>query len=206
MGREKNKTNKKGCGCHRRERKVNRVSSIDQPNMERSRSRSRSYVPQDLLEAILVRLPVKPIIRFKCVNKSWFTLLQNPTFITKHHSFQSQNNPNLLVQGYQRKHSDFGLTTSWTALCQPLIHSDDEYRGVSPDMQFLTESLNHRGNIYVIASMAYFAWAMIPMPALSYGIRQSENIRSFPNLLVVVFLTLTIIIPFVYLVMITVKD
>jgi F-box interacting protein len=62
------------------------------------RSSSSSYVPHDLLEDILIRLPAKSIIRFKCVKKSWYTLLQNPTFIAKHHSFQSQNNPNLLVQ------------------------------------------------------------------------------------------------------------
>ena len=129
MGREKNKRNKKGCGCRQREREVNRVSSLDQPNMERSRSRSRSrsYVPQDLLEDILVRLPVKPIIRFKCLNKLCYTLFQNPTFIAKHHSFQSQNNPNLVVQGlgYQKFSQFFTLLH--------LIHSDND-PGVSLDM------------------------------------------------------------------------
>ena len=64
------------------------------------RSSSKSYLPQHLLEEILKRLLVKSIFRLKCINKSWFTLFQDPTFIAKHHSCsQSQNNnPTLLLK------------------------------------------------------------------------------------------------------------
>ena len=60
---------------------------------------SSFYLPQDLLEEILSRLPVKSVIHFKCVKKSWSNLLQNRNFIAKHHYYRcSQTHPTLLVE------------------------------------------------------------------------------------------------------------
>ncbi|OMO54830.1 hypothetical protein COLO4_16336 [Corchorus olitorius] len=42
------------------------------------------YWHDDLLKQILVRLPVKSMFRFKCVAKSWPSLLQNPRFVSQH--------------------------------------------------------------------------------------------------------------------------
>ncbi|KAI5660056.1 hypothetical protein M9H77_28849 [Catharanthus roseus] len=44
-------------------------------------------IPQDALTEILLRLPVKSLIRFKCVSKSWFSLLTSPLFIDMHLKF-----------------------------------------------------------------------------------------------------------------------
>jgi F-box interacting protein len=41
-------------------------------------------LPEDLLMEILSRLPVKSLMRCKCVSKSWYALVTNPSFITKH--------------------------------------------------------------------------------------------------------------------------
>ncbi|KAE8021746.1 hypothetical protein FH972_007611 [Carpinus fangiana] len=41
-------------------------------------------LPEDLLLEILSRLPVKSLMRCKCVSKSWYALVTNPSFITKH--------------------------------------------------------------------------------------------------------------------------
>ncbi|XP_050278435.1 F-box/kelch-repeat protein At3g23880-like [Quercus robur] len=61
--------------------------------------RSRFNLPQDLLEEILSRLPVKSLIRFKCVKKSWSNLLQNRNFIAKqHYNRCSQTHPSLLAE------------------------------------------------------------------------------------------------------------
>ncbi|KAK7261466.1 hypothetical protein RIF29_27779 [Crotalaria pallida] len=38
----------------------------------------------DLVNEILARLPVKSLLRFKCVDRSWDSLLKTPNFITKH--------------------------------------------------------------------------------------------------------------------------
>lgn len=42
------------------------------------------FLPADVVVEILARLPVKSLIRFKCVCKSWYALIINPNFITKH--------------------------------------------------------------------------------------------------------------------------
>ena len=46
-------------------------------------------------------LPVKSIIRFKCVKKSWYSLFEKPSFIAKHHRLcccSDQTNPSLLME------------------------------------------------------------------------------------------------------------
>jgi F-box interacting protein len=41
-------------------------------------------LPEDLSMEILSRLPVESLMRCKCVSKSWYALVTNPSFITKH--------------------------------------------------------------------------------------------------------------------------
>ncbi|KAI8548102.1 hypothetical protein RHMOL_Rhmol07G0246200 [Rhododendron molle] len=43
-------------------------------------------LPQDLLMEILSRLPVKSLLQWKSVSKSWYVLIQNPSFISLHHT------------------------------------------------------------------------------------------------------------------------
>ncbi|XVF46364.1 hypothetical protein PTKIN_Ptkin03bG0021200 [Pterospermum kingtungense] len=47
--------------------------------------------PSDMLTEILLKLPVKSIIRFKCVAKTWCYLFQNPSFISQHLSFNKKS-------------------------------------------------------------------------------------------------------------------
>ncbi|XP_061365761.1 F-box/kelch-repeat protein At3g06240-like [Gastrolobium bilobum] len=42
------------------------------------------FLPKDLLIQILLRLPVKSLLRFKSVSKSWFSLISDPHFATTH--------------------------------------------------------------------------------------------------------------------------
>ncbi|KAA8524974.1 hypothetical protein F0562_011388 [Nyssa sinensis] len=41
-------------------------------------------LPRDVIVDILSRLPVRSLLRFKCVCKSWYDLLKNPNFCAKH--------------------------------------------------------------------------------------------------------------------------
>ncbi|CAA2963841.1 F-box CPR30-like [Olea europaea subsp. europaea] len=43
-----------------------------------------SYIPQDLVEEVLSRLPVRSILRFTCVSKQWRTINDSPYFIKIH--------------------------------------------------------------------------------------------------------------------------
>jgi F-box interacting protein len=42
------------------------------------------YLPHELIIEILLRLPTKSLIRFKCVCKSWFSLISHPNFANSH--------------------------------------------------------------------------------------------------------------------------
>lgn len=41
-------------------------------------------LPEDVMEKIIVRLPVKSLLQFQRVAKSWYTLITNPSFIARH--------------------------------------------------------------------------------------------------------------------------
>ncbi|XVF46361.1 hypothetical protein PTKIN_Ptkin03bG0020900 [Pterospermum kingtungense] len=47
--------------------------------------------PSDILIEILMKLPVKSIIRFKCVAKTWCHLFQNPSSISRHFNISKKN-------------------------------------------------------------------------------------------------------------------
>ncbi|GMN69736.1 hypothetical protein TIFTF001_038782 [Ficus carica] len=45
----------------------------------------RHYIIEDVMLKILQQLPVKSLLRFKCVSKSWYNVINSPTFIAMHH-------------------------------------------------------------------------------------------------------------------------
>ncbi|XP_057955425.1 F-box/kelch-repeat protein At3g06240-like [Malania oleifera] len=57
----------------------------------------RRHLPEDVLTFILLRLPLKSAVRFKCVCKSWLALISRPDFIIKCLN-RSNSAANLLVR------------------------------------------------------------------------------------------------------------
>lgn len=51
---------------------------------ESMKSSSVSHIPEEILVNILTRLPVKPLLRFRCVSKSWRGLIGSPSFVSTH--------------------------------------------------------------------------------------------------------------------------
>lgn len=52
-----------------------------------------SHFPQELLLEVLLRLPVKPLLRFRCVSKPWCSLIDNTSFGLKHLEKSIECNP-----------------------------------------------------------------------------------------------------------------
>ncbi|PON84956.1 F-box domain containing protein [Trema orientale] len=59
------------------------------------------YLSEDLVMSILLKLPVKSLGRFKCVCKSWYSLINCPTFITMHLNSKDRHNDYLAFIGYK---------------------------------------------------------------------------------------------------------
>ncbi|XP_047340422.1 F-box protein CPR1-like [Impatiens glandulifera] len=66
-------------------------------------------LPDEILEKILCRLSVKDLFRFKCVSKSWFTLISSPYFVKLHlnRSVQTKSNLSLFLRDYHLFRVDF---------------------------------------------------------------------------------------------------
>ncbi|KAK4339616.1 hypothetical protein RND71_041078 [Anisodus tanguticus] len=53
--------------------------------------------PEDLAREILVRLSVESLLRFKCVCKSWCTLINSSLFIRENNYNKNKSRPQLLI-------------------------------------------------------------------------------------------------------------
>ncbi|XP_022718751.1 F-box protein At5g07610-like [Durio zibethinus] len=74
----------------------------------------------DLLTQIFLRLPTKPLLKFKCVSKQWLSLISNPHFClchTRHHQTNGFLTPTaLLLKWYFTLPSEFDVV--------PLTHNN----------------------------------------------------------------------------------
>jgi len=73
-----------------------------------------AVLPNDLMTEILSLLPVKPLLRFKCLNKFFKTLISDRHFVQKHLN-KSKQNSNLLISQYiyeNKQVVDLSLLTS----------------------------------------------------------------------------------------------
>ncbi|XP_059298238.1 F-box protein CPR1-like [Lycium ferocissimum] len=83
---------------------------------------------EDILMEILSRLPVRYLVRFKCVSKLWKALISDPYFIKKHLN-QAKNDPRsqkLLISQYCPKYAICSLYCCPLSSVQ-LVENEQEY-------------------------------------------------------------------------------
>lgn len=121
----------------------------DRDQASRSRVTKKTMtLPWELIIEILLRLPVKTLVRFKCVCKSWLLLLSDPHFATSHFELASS-----------RTHRHRLMLIAPSSVPQILsidfnesLHSDSD--STSLDLNFLPPSSYH--NLQIIGSCRGF--------------------------------------------------
>ncbi|KAF9610917.1 hypothetical protein IFM89_025727 [Coptis chinensis] len=65
------------------------------------------YIPHDILFfGLLVRVPVKSLLRFKCVSKLWYAIIGEPDFIEAHLTCKKEQSTSSIVGFFQVKYKD----------------------------------------------------------------------------------------------------
>lgn len=85
-----------------------------------------SNFPVDLIVDILSRLPVKPLVRFRCVSKPWCALIDDPDFIKLHlnRSINTKSHLNLILNDCSLSSVNFDSLDNATKLKSPLKWTD----------------------------------------------------------------------------------
>ncbi|KAL6853332.1 hypothetical protein ACP4OV_019361 [Aristida adscensionis] len=86
-----------GGGCRRKRPRL-------QLHGEATRGRAAYLLPHEIVTEILLRLPVKSLLRFRSVCKAWRTTISDdPSFVRAHLQHQRQRPPTLLVLPWARQ-------------------------------------------------------------------------------------------------------
>ncbi|PON58761.1 F-box domain containing protein [Trema orientale] len=79
-------------------------------------------LPWDLIVDILRRLPVKDLLRYRCVSKPWCSLIDGPDFIKKHlsHSMETFSNTGIVLRDCDLRWVDLYALDSAVKLSDPM--------------------------------------------------------------------------------------
>ncbi|GAB2298404.1 hypothetical protein Dimus_032469 [Dionaea muscipula] len=95
--------------------------TLGKTSRKRARQNPDLFFHEEVLVEILARLPVRSLLRFKCVCKTWFSLIGSEYFAGKHLSarsimFKDYNFENLLVDYHQSPNGDNPMCAQFSAM------------------------------------------------------------------------------------------
>jgi F-box interacting protein len=133
-------------------------------------------LPHDLQIEILVRLPVKSLLRFQCVSKSWKSLIRSTDFISMHTNHnESINNYAHLVHGSLYR-TDSGAEIESRCKLHQFDDSFSEFQKFefpSQISQYVEEVLECRGLILINTPPVFFGNRLKPFILWNPAVRMS---------------------------------
>ncbi|WMV15600.1 hypothetical protein MTR67_008985 [Solanum verrucosum] len=96
---------------------------------------SHFYFPREIISNILSRLPVKTLLRFRCVSKQWRNLISKPDFIASHfrHSSSSQFSGSSILIGSRHHESNHHVVSLYNPP-ESVVQVDSPFPCFFPNM------------------------------------------------------------------------
>ncbi|XP_009592459.1 F-box protein CPR1-like [Nicotiana tomentosiformis] len=88
--------------------------------------------PKDVVIYIILKLPIKSLLQFKCVSKSWYTLMQSYIFINLHLNRTTTADDEIILfkRSFKEEANQFRSIMSFLSSCD----DNDDFYHVSPDL------------------------------------------------------------------------
>ncbi|TMW90078.1 hypothetical protein EJD97_016224 [Solanum chilense] len=100
-------------------------SQFSVTSMQDSSSLAIPTLLPELITEILLRLPVKSLLQFKCVSKSWLALISSQDFIKTHLSLSAKNEDYNHHKLMWRSCSNFKVCSIRSLLCGSVVEASD---------------------------------------------------------------------------------
>ncbi|XP_065632121.1 uncharacterized protein LOC136061359 [Quercus suber] len=133
-----------------------------------------NYLPEEVVLEILYRLPVKSLIRFKYISKSWNSLITTPAFIHSHltRSLLLASNSNILIV----RHC---LYNSYVEHYKLISNNNDSFHQIQNiELQFTSGSIKH----FMLIGSANGLFNLYEQERYIFKIPLLENLLPFQSL------------------------
>ncbi|KAI4317717.1 hypothetical protein L6164_025565 [Bauhinia variegata] len=138
-------------------------------------------LPEELIIKILLRLPVKSLVRFKCVCKSWLSLISDPQFAKSHFELASKHTHRLIyIAASDARSIDY----------EAPLHDDSAVANLNfpldPPIYFVQIMGSCRGFLLLKNELNLFLWnpstGFLKPLTLSRSCEISSNVNVVPTL------------------------
>ncbi|XP_021832283.1 putative F-box protein At1g32420 [Prunus avium] len=138
--------------------------------MRSTSSENSIYIPEEILINILLRLPVKSLVRFMCVFKSWNDLIGSSSFIGRHVSYVKNLNHAFLVglrctEGKPKIRRSIFFNETFKARC--LDMGGLRLRGSSNGLLCLSSNSPDLNSPVIICNPSIMKYVRLPVTNLS---------------------------------------
>ncbi|EOA26101.1 hypothetical protein CARUB_v10019523mg, partial [Capsella rubella] len=87
--------------------------------------RKRGNTPQEIIDEILIKLPVKSLVRFKAVSREWRGTMESKYFIEKHNQYQKSlqlRQVRILIFSEEKRYNGLSLETMLVSASGLVLH------------------------------------------------------------------------------------